>query len=112
MGDKEVTMDEITLITESLQEKVGGDVNVIWGAGKDETLGDKLRVAVIAVGFNRSSAIHIQSPLAREREKGTEVSFKVEEMPEELEMVTVNSTELEEQARQKRLKQESRRLRE
>ena len=105
-GDKEVTMDEITLITESLQEKVGGDVNVIWGAGKDETLGDKLRVAVIAVGFNRSSAIHIQSPLAREREKGTEVSFKVEEMPEELEMVTVNSTELEEQARQKRLKQE------
>ncbi len=103
-GDKEVTMDEITLITESLQEKVGGDVNVIWGAGKDETLGDKLRVAVIAVGFNRSSAIHIQSPLVRE--KGTEVSFKVEEMPEELEMVTVNSTELEEQARQKRLKQE------
>lgn len=110
-GDKEVTMDEITLITESLQEKVGGDVNVIWGAGKDETLGDKLRVAVIAVGFNRSSAIHIQSPLAREREKGPEVSFRVEEMPEELEMVTVNSTELEEQARQKRLKQEEQKAR-
>lgn len=39
-------------------------------------------------------------------ERVSEAVFKVEEMPEELEMITVNSAELEEQARKKRLKQE------
>lgn len=77
-GEKEVTMDEISLITDSLQEKVGQNVNVIWGAGKDETLGDKLRVAVIATGFNgggvRLNAASIsgngraQQPAAPEKE--------------------------------------------
>ncbi len=110
-GDKEVTMDEITFITESLQERVGGDVNVIWGAGKDETLGDKLRVAVIAVGFNRTSGVGI-SPAMNYAEIGREqkTEFKVEELPEELEMITVNSAELEEQARQKRQKQEEQKV--
>ncbi len=114
-GTKEVTMDEITLITESLQERVGGDVNVIWGAGKDETLEDKLRVAVIAVGFNRNSSVgtHTTVPMDKMVAKPVkpEVVFKVEEMPEELEMVTVSSAELEEQARQKRQKQEEQKLR-
>lgn len=107
-GDREVTMDEITLITENLQERVGGDVNVIWGAGKDETLGEKLRVAVIAVGFNRNSNVGtgMKPSVTNGRERKPEVVFRVEEMPEELEMVTLSSAELEEQARQKRLKQE------
>ncbi len=113
-GNKEVTMDEITLITESLQERVGGDVNVIWGAGKDETLEDKLRVAVIAVGFNRNSSAGTHTVSADRmapKPAKPEVVFKVEEMPEELEMVTVSSSELEEQARQKRQKQEEQKLR-
>lgn len=113
-GNKEVTMDEITLITESLQERVGGDVNVIWGAGKDETLEDKLRVAVIAVGFNRNSSAGTSAGQADRtvpKPAKPEVVFKVEEMPEELEMVTVSSAELEEQARQKRQKQEEQKLR-
>lgn len=111
-GDKEVTMDEISLITDSLQEQVGRDVNVIWGAGRDESLGDKLRVAVIAVGFNRNANrqsvgvsagnVRMETP----RTKAPEVVFKVEEMPDELELVMVSSSDLEEQARQKRLRQE------
>ena len=107
-GEQEVTMDEITLITENLQERVGGNVNVIWGAGKDDTLGNKLRVAVIAVGFNRNSSVGTphMSGSADPGERVSEAVFKVEEMPEELEMITVNSAELEEQARKKRLKQE------
>ena len=106
--EQEVTMDEITLITENLQERVGGNVNVIWGAGKDDTLGNKLRVAVIAVGFNRNSSVGTphMSGSAAPGERVSEAVFKVEEMPEELEMITVNSAELEEQARKKRLKQE------
>lgn len=108
-GDKEVTMDEIALITESLQERVGGNVNVIWGAGKDESLGDRLRVAVIAVGFNRNSTIGTPSPAkssVKTEPRKQEVVFKVEEAPEELEMVMVNSRDVEDQARQKRQKVE------
>lgn len=112
-GEKEVTMDEITLITEGLQERVGGNVNVIWGAGKDETLGDKLRVAVIAVGFHRNSGVGTgdmakKNPTARLSRP--EAAFKVEEVPEELEMVMVNPMDLEEQARQKRQKQEEQKM--
>jgi cell division protein FtsZ len=51
-GSKEITMDEITLITDYVKELVGNDVDVIWGAGKDDALGDELHVAVIATGFN------------------------------------------------------------
>lgn len=112
-GEQEVTMDEITLITENLQERVGGNVNVIWGAGQDDALGNKLRVAVIAVGFNRNSSVgtpHISGKTVQ-GERVSEVVFKVEEMPEELEMITVNSAELEEQARKKRLKQEEQKAR-
>ena len=47
-------MDEITLITDYVKELVGNDVDVIWGAGKDDALGDELHVAVIATGFNGS----------------------------------------------------------
>lgn len=110
-GNKPVTMDEITLITDSLQERVGRDVNVIWGAGEDESLGDKLRVAVIAVGFNRDG-VNIEKPVSLSSSRDTrkpEVTFAVEELPEELEMVMVNSTELEEQARLKRQKLEDQR---
>ena len=118
-GEKEVTMDEISLITDSLQEKVGQNVNVIWGAGKDETLGDKLRVAVIATGFNgggvRLNAASIQGngraqqSVAPEREMKPD--FKVEALPDDLEMKVLDPVELEEEARQRRLRQEEERKR-
>ena len=77
-------MDEITLITDYVKELVGNDVDVIWGAGKDDALGDELHVAVIATGFNGS-------PIER---KKTNISFKVETV-EDLEMQTVDARKLE-----------------
>ena len=107
-GVQEVWLDEITMFRVNLVVGVVGNVNVMWGAGKDDTLGNKLRVAVIAVGFNRNSSVGTphMSGSAAPGERVSEAVFKVEEMPEELEMITVNSAELEEQARKKRLKQE------
>ncbi|MCT4560663.1 MAG: cell division protein FtsZ [Crocinitomicaceae bacterium] len=51
-GDKEVLMDEITEITDFIQDEAGDTADVIWGHGHDETLGDKLSVTIIATGFN------------------------------------------------------------
>jgi len=51
-GDKEVLMDEITAITDYIQDESGSTADVIWGHGYDATLGDKLSVTLIATNFN------------------------------------------------------------
>lgn len=53
-GEKEVTMDEITEITDYIQDAAGSTADVIFGHAKDEALGDKLSVTVIATGFASS----------------------------------------------------------
>ena len=50
-GSKEVMMDEITEITDYIQEAAGATADVIWGHGFDETLGEKLSITLIAAGL-------------------------------------------------------------
>ena len=64
-GDKEVTMDEVTVITDYIQEEAGLAADLIWGNCRDEALGDKLSVAIIATGFQTTRR-------ARERAKQQE----------------------------------------
>lgn len=52
-GDIEVLMDEISDITDYIQDAAGSTADVIWGHGYDSTLGDKISVTLIATGFNR-----------------------------------------------------------
>jgi cell division protein FtsZ len=51
-GENEVLMDEITAITDFIQDEAGSTADVIWGHGFDANLGDKLSVTIIATGFN------------------------------------------------------------
>jgi cell division protein FtsZ len=51
-GDKEVMMDEITEITDYIQDAAGATADVIWGHGYDATLGDKICITLIATGFS------------------------------------------------------------
>ncbi|TCD02205.1 cell division protein FtsZ [Pedobacter frigidisoli] len=53
-GIREVTMDEVSIITDYIQEKAGLSADLIWGNCTDETLGDKLSVTIIATGFQTS----------------------------------------------------------
>ena len=53
-GDREVLMDEITQITDYIQEAAGSTADVIFGYAEDTSLGDKLSVTVIATGFDSS----------------------------------------------------------
>ncbi len=62
-GDKEVTMDEVSVITDFIQEEAGLAADLIWGNCKDETLGDKISVTIIATGF--------QTKDEREKEQST-----------------------------------------
>jgi len=53
-GAKEVLMDEITEITDFIQEEAGATADVIWGHAYDPSLGDSLCVTIIATGFKTS----------------------------------------------------------
>lgn len=51
-GDQaELEMDELTEITEYIQDKAGQEAEVIFGHGIDSSLGQSIRVTVIATGF-------------------------------------------------------------
>lgn len=50
-GIREVTMDEVTIITDYIQDKAGLSADLIWGNCIDENLGDMLSVTIIATGF-------------------------------------------------------------
>lgn len=50
--EAELQMDELTEITEYIQEQAGEDAEMIFGHGVDPDLGDRIRVTVIATGFN------------------------------------------------------------
>lgn len=52
--DHEITMDEMGEVTDYITEKTGSmETNVIWGMGTDETLGDKVKITLIATGFEQ-----------------------------------------------------------
>ncbi|TCD29289.1 cell division protein FtsZ [Pedobacter psychrodurus] len=53
-GLREVTMDEVSIITDYIQEKAGLSADLIWGNCTDESLSDKLSVTIIATGFQTS----------------------------------------------------------
>ncbi|MFA8301418.1 MAG: cell division protein FtsZ [Hyphomicrobiales bacterium] len=50
-NDTEISMDEVSEITEYIQNESGNTADVIWGNGIDDTLGDAISVTLIATGF-------------------------------------------------------------
>ncbi len=59
-GDKEVLMDEISEITDYIQDEAGSTADVIWGHGHDDSLGDQLSVTIIATGFNSNPGLGVE----------------------------------------------------
>lgn len=53
-GSSEVTIDEIGIINDYIQEIAGNNVNIIMGIGEDSNLVDEISVTVIATGFDIS----------------------------------------------------------
>ena len=52
-GSEEFRLDELGEITDYVQSAVKEDVQIIWGNGNDEALGEKIRVVIIATGFKK-----------------------------------------------------------
>jgi cell division protein FtsZ len=67
-GTQEVTMDEVGKISDYLQNLAGFDADLIWGNGKDESLGEEISVTLIATGFGKSSIPKISGERKQRKE--------------------------------------------
>ncbi|MBL3656556.1 cell division protein FtsZ [Fulvivirga sediminis] len=67
----ELQMDELTEITEYIQEEAGDDAEVIFGHGVDPDLGDSIRVTVIATGFDHDHAYLPKNREKKQQEEGS-----------------------------------------
>ncbi|MEN8227064.1 MAG: cell division protein FtsZ [Bacteroidota bacterium] len=54
-GSSEITMDEISEITDYVVSAATRDTTLIWGMGNDDSLGDQISVTIIATGFKMNS---------------------------------------------------------
>ncbi|QEC50972.1 cell division protein FtsZ [Anseongella ginsenosidimutans] len=54
-GNQEVLLEELTEITDYIQEQSGSMADMIWGHCYDESLGDAISVTIIATGFKTRS---------------------------------------------------------
>jgi len=68
--EEELSMDELSEITEYIQEKAGENAELIFGQGIDQELGKAIRVTVIATGFEMDKL----SEKTRDSEISTSVS--------------------------------------
>jgi cell division protein FtsZ len=50
-SNSDLTMQEMTEASERIYSEVGEDAEIIWGAVIDDTMGDEMRVTVIATGI-------------------------------------------------------------
>lgn len=54
-GKEELLMDEISEITDYILAESGGTADIIWGYGRDESLGNRINVILVATGFGENS---------------------------------------------------------
>ncbi len=67
--EAELKMDELTTITEYIQQQAGDEAEVIFGHGVDAALGDRIRVTVIATGFITDGKIKRQEKKTHELDR-------------------------------------------
>lgn len=65
-NQQDMRLDEITTITDYVQEAAGNDTEVIWGVCYDESITDSITVTLIATGFTESKGgIQVEKPKER-----------------------------------------------
>ncbi|MTI20148.1 cell division protein FtsZ [Fulvivirga sp. RKSG066] len=64
----ELQMDELTEITEYIQDQAGDEAEVIFGHGVDPDLDDSIRVTVIATGFDEYQQARKRENIEKEEE--------------------------------------------
>lgn len=84
---EEVSMEEISIITDFVQEQAGNTAEIIFGHGADPTLEDELCVTIIATGFKES--LHTNTEKRAEPKK----NVLVEQPKNEIQNLLISPTE-------------------
>lgn len=103
-GEKEVLMDEVSEITDYIQNQAGLTADIIWGNCYDENLGDKISVTLIATGFQTKEE-RFKTPAANTEKKVIPLSIENTEVVKEV-MQNINLTLEEEHLAKVELKSE------
>ncbi|MBD8490212.1 cell division protein FtsZ [Echinicola sp. CAU 1574] len=74
--EEELSMDELSEITEYIQERAGDDAEVIFGQGIDPDLKKAIRVTVIATGFQTGALTKDEADKAKKIEQEKEENSK------------------------------------
>ncbi|MEY2938293.1 MAG: cell division protein FtsZ [Bacteroidota bacterium] len=80
-GEEELLMDEVSDITDAIQEKAGQNANVIWGYGQDTRLDADISVTVIATGWDAKDIDAVLPGIEAAAPIVVDVHTSVEEMP-------------------------------
>ena len=64
-GEEEVTMDEVTEITDYIQDEAGQNAEIIWGNGNDPSLGNMISITLVATGFSMDNEPGVFTPAKR-----------------------------------------------
>jgi len=59
-AEENLSMYEVNEASNAIHEVVNDQANIIWGAAVDNTMGDTVRVTVIATGFDTQEEIGVQ----------------------------------------------------
>ncbi|ADX67395.1 cell division protein FtsZ [Weeksella virosa] len=57
-GDNELTMDEIGIINDYIQNEAGHSANIIMGIGEDPSLGEEISITIVATGFPKDDQVY------------------------------------------------------
>ena len=70
-AEENLSMFEVNEASTTIQEAVNGQANIIWGAAVDNTMGDTVKVTVVATGFDNNDEVgvpaqpSVQQPVQR-----------------------------------------------
>ncbi|MCK4678786.1 MAG: cell division protein FtsZ [Bacteroidales bacterium] len=64
-GEEEIKMDEVSEITEHIQNEAGNNAEMIWGNGVDASLNKKISITIIATGFTSAERLDDSSKSER-----------------------------------------------
>ena len=62
-SNTDLTMEEMTEASDRIYNEVGEDADIIWGTAVDDSIGDEMRVTVIATGIDSGPDTSIKNEL-------------------------------------------------
>lgn len=100
-GKEEISMDEVTIITDYIQNEAGLKAEIIWGNGIDESLEDKISVTLVATGFDLKEDEDTYKPVQKkiiplhsnEKEEKHEETEHTKETLNEIKLIKKESAE-------------------